>query len=128
MTTNIAIRPMPHRARPAPVVFVLHGDRAVRASLDVLIREAGWQPLTFIDAGTLLAQLHATGPACLILDLDGLELQSLLASRPEIPVIFITDNPSVRTAVRAMKKWRDRSARKPGGGDFPARFDRPGAA
>ncbi len=57
---------------------------------------------------TLLSKLYAAGPACLILDMqlphiDALELQSLLADRREIPVIFIADNPSVRTTVRAMK-------------------------
>src|SRR6185295_7563308 len=47
-------------------------------------------------------------PSCLVLDvmlpgLDGLELQSQLASRPELPVIFITGHGDVPTSVRAMK-------------------------
>jgi FixJ family two-component response regulator len=90
------------------MVFVVHGDGDTRMALDALIREANWQPQVFADAHTLLAQLQWSGPACVILDTrlpdaDGLELQSLLADRSDLPVIFIADNPSARTIVRAMK-------------------------
>jgi FixJ family two-component response regulator len=91
-----------------PVVFVTHADQPLRATLRSLIGEAGWQARLFDDAQTLLTQLHADAAACLVVDMqlpdiDGLELQSLLASRPDIPVIFIAANPSARTIVRAMK-------------------------
>ena len=60
------------------------------------------------NAKTLPSPQLAAGPACLILDLprsdvDELELQSLLADHRGVPVIFIADNPSARTIVRAMK-------------------------
>jgi len=38
-----------------------------------------------------------------LLDVDGLELPSLLAERRDIPVIFLAHDPSARTVVRAMK-------------------------
>jgi FixJ family two-component response regulator len=90
------------------MVFVVHSDSATRMTLDALIRKANWQPQLFADAQTLLAQLHWNGPACVILDTrlpdaDGLELQSVLADRSDLPVIFVADNPSARTIVRAMK-------------------------
>lgn len=93
---------------PAPVVFVAHADRSLRASLRTVIDQARSQARFYDDAETLLAQLRVTGPACLIVDLqlpdiDGLQLQSLLADRPDVPVIFIAENPSARTIVRAMK-------------------------
>jgi FixJ family two-component response regulator len=106
---TIAVIPSMTCPRPtAPMVFVVHGDSSVRTTLGSLIRGAQWQPRMFADAEALLAQLHAAGPACLILDMnladiDGLELQSQLIDRREIPVIFIAENPSVRTIVRAMK-------------------------
>lgn len=92
----------------APVVFVAHGDRSLRTSLRTLIHEANLQTQFYDDAETLLAHLHVSGPACLIVDLqlpdiDGLQLQALLADRRDVPVIFIATNPSARTIVRAMK-------------------------
>jgi FixJ family two-component response regulator len=92
----------------APVVFVAHADRSLRSSLRRLIDAAGVQARFYDDAETLLAQMQVTGPACLIVDLqlpdiDGLQLQSLLADRRDIPVIFIAENPSARMIVRAMK-------------------------
>lgn len=95
-------------AKPLPIVFVAHADHSLCVMLQALIDAASWQAQLFGDAETLLSQLHAAGPACLILDMqlpdiNGLELQSLLAHRRDIPVIFIADNPSARTIVRAMK-------------------------
>ena len=92
----------------APLVFVAHADRSLRTRLRTVIDEAGLMARFHDDAESLLAQLHVTGPACLVVDLqlpdiDGLQLQSLLADRRDIPMIFIADNPSVRTIVRAMK-------------------------
>src|SRR5687768_8454700 len=92
----------------APVVFVAHADRSLRTSLRRLIDAAGAQARFYDDAETLLAQMQVTGPACLIVDLqlpdiDGLQLQSLLADRRDIPVVFIAENPSARMIVRAMK-------------------------
>jgi FixJ family two-component response regulator len=88
----------------AQAVFVAHSDRSLRT----LIAGAGLQARFYDDAESLLAQLHVTGPACLVVDLqlpdiDGLQLQSLLADRRDLPVIFVAENPSARTIVRAMK-------------------------
>ena len=88
----------------APVVFVAHPDRSLRTLID----GAGLQARFYDDAETLLAQLQATGPACLVVDLqlpdiDGLQLQALLADRRDVPFIFVAENPSARTIVRAMK-------------------------
>jgi FixJ family two-component response regulator len=108
-TNTITLARMMQRpSQPAPIVFVAHADRSLHVTLQTLIGNAGWHAQLFGDAKTLLSLLHAAGPACLIVDMqlpdiDGLELQSLLADRRDIPVIFIADNPSARTVVRAMK-------------------------
>lgn len=92
----------------APVVFVIHPDTAIRASLLSLIRSEGWQPKVFADASSFLSHARAAGPGCLIVDVDlpdmtGLDLQQLFTDRLELPVIFTGDPADVATAVRAMK-------------------------
>jgi FixJ family two-component response regulator len=89
-------------------IFVVHNDLSVRASLETLAAGAQCRVDSCSDAVSLLALLPIMEPACLILstdlpDIDGLQLQSLLAGRPDLPVIFVADRPSVRTVVQAMK-------------------------
>src|SRR5580698_9337159 len=92
----------------APSVFVVDGDDSVRQSLELLIQSAGWQPEVFACAQEFLSRPRVLAPSCLILDvslpdLNGLDLQKLVADRIEMPVIFITAHADVRTTVRAMK-------------------------
>lgn len=92
-----------------PIVFVVDDDVSVRESLELLIREEGWQPETFESAKEFLTRPRATVPNCLILDvslpgLNGLELQTRVATdRPDMPIIFITGFGDVPTTVQAMK-------------------------
>jgi FixJ family two-component response regulator len=91
-----------------PLVFVVDDDLSVRESLELLIKNEGWQPETFVSAQEFLARPHPTGPCCLVLDvtlpgLSGLELQKQLAERSEMPIIFITGHGDVPMTVQAMK-------------------------
>jgi FixJ family two-component response regulator len=91
-----------------PIVFVVDDDISVRESLEMLIRFAGWQPETFASAEEFLAHPRALTPNCLVLDvalpdLNGLDLQKLVADRIEMPIIFITGYGDVPMTVRAMK-------------------------
>ncbi|MEJ1963818.1 MAG: response regulator [Gammaproteobacteria bacterium] len=93
---------------PAPIVFVVDGDAGARESLDSLIRGAGWRPETFSCARAFLSRPRACAPSCLVMEVDlqdinGLELQGLVADRVDLPVIFITSCSDVQTTVRAMK-------------------------
>jgi FixJ family two-component response regulator len=93
---------------PAPTVFVVDGDAAMRDSVGLLSISSGWRVMAFASAREFLAQPRAPAPGCLVLDVglpdaDGLEMQQRLADRPEIPIIFVTGCGDVRTAVRAMK-------------------------
>jgi FixJ family two-component response regulator len=90
------------------IVFVVDDDISVRESLELLLKEAGWQPHMFDSAQGFLDHPRATGPSCLVLDvtlpgLNGLELQKQLAERTEMPIIFITGYGDVPTSVQAMK-------------------------
>jgi FixJ family two-component response regulator len=90
------------------IVFVVDDDISVRESLELLIRNAGWQPETFASARDFLSRPRAAVPSCLVLDvtmpgLNGLELQQQLGERTDMPIIFITGYGDVPMTVRAMK-------------------------
>ena len=99
----------PAKSQQKPIVFVVDDDVSVRESLDLLIKFAGWQSETFASAVDFLARPRTTTPSCLVLDvslpdLDGLELQKLIASeRTDMPIIFITGHGDVPMTVKAMK-------------------------
>jgi FixJ family two-component response regulator len=90
------------------IVFVVDDDISVREALELLLKDAGWQPRIFESAQEFLDHPRATGPSCLVLDvtlpgLNGLELQGRLADRPDMPIIFITGHGDVPMSVQAMK-------------------------
>jgi FixJ family two-component response regulator len=90
-------------------VFVIDDDISIRESLELLIRDAGWQPEIFESAQEFLSRPRVFVPSCLILDvrlpgLNGLELQKRVAvDRPDMPIIFITGHGDVPMSVQAMK-------------------------
>jgi FixJ family two-component response regulator len=96
-------------SRTTPIVFVVDDDVSVRESLELLIRNAGWQPEMFESAQAFLVHPRAVVPSCLILDialpgLNGLQLQERIAAdRADMPIIFITGVGDVPTTVQAMK-------------------------
>jgi FixJ family two-component response regulator len=101
---------MPGPTPPStPRVFVVDDDISVRESLELLISEAGWQPVIFASAQDFLSHPRVSVPSCLVLDvslpgLNGLDLQKRVAvERPDTPIIFITGYGDVPTTVRAMK-------------------------
>ncbi len=90
------------------IVFVVDDDISVRESLELLLKDAGWQPQLFDTAQAFLDYPRATVPSCLVLDvtlpgLNGLELQKQLADRADMPIIFITGHGDVPMSVQAMK-------------------------
>jgi FixJ family two-component response regulator len=96
-------------ARPQPIVFVIDDDVSVRESLELLIRQAGWQPEVFASAQEFIARPRPSTPSCLILDvtlpdLNGLDLQKRIAvDQASMPIIFITGYGDVPMTVQAMK-------------------------
>lgn len=95
---------------PVPVIFVVDSDASVRESLELLVRNAGWQTETFASASEFLAFPKSAVPSCLILDLslpdlNGLELQERVAAeRADIPIIFLTGHADIPTTVKAVKR------------------------
>jgi FixJ family two-component response regulator len=96
--------------RPSPTVFIVDDDASVRRALTRLIKSAGYETQAFISAREFIdTHVHASDPACLVLDvrmpgLTGLDLQSELQKRNFIlPIIFITGHGDIPMSVQAMK-------------------------
>ena len=90
------------------MVFVVDDDASVRESLELLIGSEGFETHIFASAEAFLAHPRPVTPSCLVLDvglpeLNGLDLQKLVAKRRDMPIIFITGYSDVPTTVQAMK-------------------------
>jgi two-component system response regulator TtrR len=95
---------------PAPKVFVVDDDEAMRDSLRWLLESRGFAVVEFDSAEAFLAACTPDCAGCLLLDvrmpgMSGLELHEKMASAGfELPVIFITGHGDVPMAVRALKR------------------------
>ena len=107
-TAEVNVRTSPMSAAQ-PVVYVVDDDISVRESLELLIRNAGWQVELFESAQNFLRCPKVILPSCLVLDvnlpgLNGLDLQKQVAAdRADMPIIFITGYGDVPSTVQAMK-------------------------
>ncbi|HEU4693872.1 MAG TPA: LuxR C-terminal-related transcriptional regulator [Vicinamibacterales bacterium] len=94
-----------HNAQP--VVFVVDDDASVRKSLEMLVRDAGWQAELFTSAADFRARPRHPGVSCLVLDVElpglgAMNLQELIADRAHMPIVLITGQGDVVASVRAM--------------------------
>jgi two-component system, LuxR family, response regulator FixJ len=95
---------------PAPVVFVVDDDEAVRNSLRLLLKSVGIAATAQSTAQEFLDTYRPQQPGCLVLDvrmpgMSGMELQQQLNLRGAvIPVIFISGHGDIPMAVEAMQQ------------------------
>ena len=95
---------------PAPIVFVVDDDEAVRNSLRLLLKSVGLAAAALPTAQEFLTTYRPDQPGCLILDvrmpgMSGIELQQQLNLRGAvIPVIFISGHGDIPMAVEAMQQ------------------------
>ena len=108
----------------AALVYVVDDDSSARDGVARLIRSAGLLTKTFASGEEFLASDHRQQVDCLILDvrlpgMSGVELHHhLLASRFNVPVIFITGNGfDDRTRSETDSDWTVAYFRKPYCGD-----------
>jgi FixJ family two-component response regulator len=91
------------------VVFVVDNDAAVRQSMDLLLRSAGWVVQLCETAERFLSRPTGDTPSCLILDINlpGLsnpDVQRRLAAYGQkMPTIFITGENDIPLIVRSIK-------------------------
>jgi two-component system, LuxR family, response regulator FixJ len=91
-----------------PIIYVIDDDDDMRLSLEWLFRPIGFQVQTFACVADFLAS-HTDNPGCLILDINlagsnGLDFVRELPTRKiRLPVIVITGNADIPTAISAMK-------------------------
>jgi two-component system response regulator FixJ len=91
------------------IVFVVDDDAAVRESLTMLLKLAGYSVDAYDSATRFLSEAKAAPGDCLIADvrmpeMDGLELQQELIRRKSgLPVIIVTGHGDIPLAVQAMK-------------------------
>jgi two-component system response regulator FixJ len=91
------------------IVYVLDDDGAVRRSLERLLSSANFTPITFERSDAFLAAARTFETGCVLLDvrlpgMSGLEVQEQLQKmRNDLPIIIMTAQGDVQTAVRAMK-------------------------
>ena len=99
----------PNKGLPAPTVYLVDDDLAVRDSLSELIGSMSLAVRAYASGREFLEAYNPGDPGCLLLDLrmpqiGGLEVQRALStSACSLPVIFITAHGDAATAVRAMK-------------------------
>jgi FixJ family two-component response regulator len=93
----------------APIIFIVDDDPSVRTALARLLLSFGMAARAFDSAEAFLEHARPDAPACAIIDihlpgLSGLDIQrSLSAAGSRLPLIFLTGQGDIPTAVRAMK-------------------------
>ena len=92
------------------IVFSVDDDPAVRDSLGLSLRKAGFPVESYASAEDFLKSYKAERRGCILLDIrmpgmSGMELQACLAEQGmDIPIIFITGHGDIPTSVRAIKR------------------------
>jgi len=92
----------------AVTVFVVDDDASVVRAVSRLLRTEGYDVRECASPSTFLAMHDHAIPGCVVLDLsmpglNGLEVQTALATGGERPVVFITGEGDVPSSVKAMK-------------------------
>ncbi len=91
------------------IIYVVDDDPGIRASLESLLRSAGFRVRTFGSALDFRSVQIPDDPACLLLDIrlpgtTGLDLQDELnRAHVHVPIIFMTAHGEVPESVRALK-------------------------
>jgi FixJ family two-component response regulator len=91
------------------VVHIVDDDAEFQTAVCGLLRAAGYDARTYLNARDFLLRQHTEEPACILLDVQlpgptGLKLLEELARRSDpVPVVMISGHADVRSTVRAMK-------------------------
>jgi DNA-binding NtrC family response regulator len=95
--------------RVQPLVLIVDDDAAMRAMLERFVRQQGFDVMTFPDGKPALAMLPSIRPDVALVDLQmpevgGLEVLTVMRqAAPDCRVVLMTGEPSVETAIQAVK-------------------------
>lgn len=98
-----------HTNIPNASIYIVDDDDQVRRFLEEVFRSVGMQVFAYATGEAFLRDWRPSAPACVLLDLrmphmGGTEVHDVLRARyPQVPVIFVTGNADVPTAVSAMR-------------------------
>lgn len=94
---------------PNASIYIVDDDDQVRRFLEEVFRSVGMRVFAYATGEAFLRDWHPSPPSCVLLDLrmphmGGTEVHDVLRTRhPHVPVIFVTGNADVPTAVSAMR-------------------------
>ena len=96
-----------HTTTPAPFVLVLERNRQAVDELDGLLQAAGWRPM-FVTCLEQIIEHEGPIAGCAMMDLDlartrGPELRKLINDKPELPIIFMSEEMNIEGTVEVMK-------------------------
>ena len=92
-----------------PLVLIVDDDAALRSMLERFVQQQGFDVMTFPDGGPALASLPSIHPDVALVDLQmpeigGLEvLKAMRQAAPDCRVVLMTGEPSLDTAIQAVK-------------------------
>jgi FixJ family two-component response regulator len=98
------------KPNPQATVFIVDDDALFSRGSCEILRHAGFRCEVFSSAREFLAAINPDVPGCLLLDIrmpemSGPELQSILHERGfTLPIIFLSGNVNVRTAVDVLQR------------------------
>jgi FixJ family two-component response regulator len=98
----------PETAPPDHLVFIVDDDVGVREALADFLASQDLQSVTFGSAAEYVDYPKPDLPGCLVLDvklpdINGLDLQTQIASRYPPPILFISGHGDIPSSVRAIK-------------------------
>lgn len=91
------------------MVHIVDDEEAIRRSAGFMLKTSGYAVTTFTSGVAFLLAAKTVEPGCVLLDvrmpdIDGLEVQRLLAERGvSMPIVVLTGHGDVSIAVRAIK-------------------------
>jgi len=91
------------------LVHIVDDEEAIRRSMGFMLKTSGYQVEAWSSGQAFLKEVRHVERGCILLDirmpdLDGLEVQRLLAERGvAMPIVIMTGHGDISTAIRAMK-------------------------
>lgn len=102
-------------------IFIVEDDESIRLLLEVALRGAGFEPCSFLDAESALAEMARQKPEACVLDImmegmDGLELLATMRESPalaDVPVMMLSAKSAETDKILGLDSGADDYMTKP---------------